>query len=321
MTLAVETAAPINPTPRNRSPFHLTDEQVRSFDDNGFLVLKQQVSGELLQRLQEAGDQWIEQGLKIPDKVVNPDQRIGDYAFAARPSGRVLYCVNYLHNKGRHASLELLGCPQVLAPVESLCGPNFLPTYESMVFKMPGDGEAVPWHQDAVFTRRWRVFNYDLYLDPSRAGSGALHVVPRSHRQIHDVCKVRDQRGWNYPGQITIEMDPGDVLIHDDMVLHGSPRVQGKALRRTIYFEFRCVEQVLAEGPWDRDWMEKRLRLTGLALRRHRERYPDASQFHWDIDAQYRPPELPDDQIDLRVVHTGHTDGSYCSAGGTIEAP
>ncbi len=66
----------------------------------------------------------------------------------------------------------MLGAPQVLAVAESLCGRNFVPTYESMVFKQEGDGEKIRWHQDAVHPRNHRIFNYDLYLDASRKGAG-----------------------------------------------------------------------------------------------------------------------------------------------------
>src|SRR5579875_4108692 len=89
----------------------------------------------------------------------------GDYVFAHRSQGPVMYRVNYLHNKGQAASLELLGSPYVLAVAESLCGPNLVPTYESMVFKEENDGEAIKWHQDAVHPRKYRISNYDLYLD------------------------------------------------------------------------------------------------------------------------------------------------------------
>src|SRR5215470_14845991 len=107
-----------------------------------------------------------------------------------------MFRVNYLHNKGQTASLELLGSPQVLAVAESLCGSNFVPTYESMVFKQAGDGEAIHWHQDAVHPRTWRIFNYDLYLDASTKDGGALKVLPGTNLYKHDVCKVEETYGW-----------------------------------------------------------------------------------------------------------------------------
>ncbi len=301
------------------SPFHLDEEQIRFFDDHGYLVLRKWIAGSLLERLQAAGDRWIEQGREWGRSHLDAhggDQREGDFAFAKRETGRVLFRVNYLHAKGEPASLELLGSPMVLGPAESLCGRNFLPTYESMVFKMPGDGEAIPWHQDAVFPKRYRVFNYDLYLDPSKSDAGALHVIPGTHREKQDICRIADAHGWNPPGMITVEMEPGDVLLHDDMVVHGSPRVIGGALRRTIYFEFRPIEQVLGEGPWDRAWIDRRLRLVPVALNRFSSRFPQSPRFDWRVDARYRPVAFRDEETELRVAHEVHTAGTFCSAGG-----
>ncbi len=200
--------APLTPT-----PYHLTEEQVAAFDRDGYLVLPGRVRGRLLALLQEAGRRWIERGLEhgVADE---------DYNWANRESGKALFRVNYVHEKGEAASLALLGSPEVLAAAESLCGRDFVPTYESMVFKMEGDGERIRWHQDAVHARRHRVFNLDLYLDPSRKGAGALWVVPGSQHARFDACALEATHGWDVPGAVEVEMEPGDILLHDTMVVH-----------------------------------------------------------------------------------------------------
>ncbi len=294
-----------------RSPYHLSQEQIHFFDANGYLVLRNWIPQDLLARLQEAGQVWIEEGLHAPED--DPNYR--DYMFARRSHGRVMFRVNYVHNKGQAASLELLGAPQVLAVAESLCGPNFVPTYESMVFKQEGDGEAIKWHQDAVHPRGHRIFNFDLYLDPSRADAGALRVIPRTQLQRQDICALTERWGWNPPGVITVEMQPGDVLLHDVMVVHGSEQVEGKALRRTIYYEFRAAEEILEDGPWDREWIDKRLRLVPLGLERYRRAYPDKEQFRWNVSPEFRPQVSADERQELKIAHIVHTGGTFCSAG------
>ena len=303
------------------SPFHLSEEQIRFFDENGYLVLRQWLSGELLERLQAAGDTWIREGEALRTRqraeavLSAADEDLArDLVFAARSEGEVFFRVNYLHNKKESASLELLGSPQVLGVAESLCGENFVPTYESMVFKKAGDGEKIPWHQDAVHTRKHRVFNFDLYLDESKAGNGALRVVPKSQKTIQDACNVAIEYAWDLPGVIQVELEPGDVLLHDVMVLHGSERTIGKNLRRTIYYEFRAAEMILEEGPWDADFIDQRLRLIPLALKKFNEHYPEHKTFTWNVSNHYRPVPLGDDKTELKVAHQYHTTGSYCSA-------
>jgi hypothetical protein len=297
----------------SRSPFHLTKEQIRFYDENGYLILRQLITGKLLARLQAAASSWIDQGMRLSagtGKVLDDD-----FGFVQRSHGQVMFRVNYFHAKGEIASLELLGCPQVLGLAESLCGPNFLPTYESMVFKQKGDGAAIEWHQDAIHPRNYRIFNFDLYIDPSRSGAGALRVIPGTQTRKQDFCHIADTYGWEVPESIEVEMESGDVLLHDVMVAHGSPQVQGKELRRTVYLEFRAAEEILEDGPWDRAWIERRMRLIPVALRSYRAMFPDAAQFQWAINDVFRPTVTDNDQAELRIAHEVHMPGAFCSAG------
>jgi hypothetical protein len=310
-TLTKLGAWPYPPPARQRTPYHLSPEQVQFFDDNGYLILRQWIPPKLLERLRAAGDAWIEHGLRArPDDPV-----FSDFGWKKGPNGRLFYAVGYIHNMGEPASLELLGSPQVMAVAESMCGPNFVPTYESMVFKMTGEGAPIHWHQDACHPRRYRIYNFDVYLDASRAGAGALRVVPRSQLGRVDVCQFDDNHGWNPPGVIEVEMEPGDALLHDVMVVHGSEHVTGKALRRTIYYEFRAAEEILEDGPWDRNWIDRRLRLIPLGLRRHQEAFPEADPYEWRISEEFRPVPSGSEAEELRVAHIKNMPGSYCSAG------
>jgi len=287
----------------------LTPEQIAFYDENGYLVLKNWIPQPMLKRLQQAGAIWIANGLAATED----DPHSPDYRFAERPMGKTMWRVDYLHNKGQVASLELLGSPQVLEVAQSLCGADFVPTYEAMVFKQEGDGAVVEWHQDAVHTRTHRIFNYDLYLDESRSGGGALWVIPKSQTRKHDVCLLSNQ--WNVPGSTEVEMAAGDVLLHDVMVVHGSPHTEGNRLRRTIYYEFRAAEEILQDGPWDRTWIDQRIRLIPLGLKRYEDQYPTDEQFQWRVSDEFRPTMSSDEEAELRVVHKVHMPGSYCSAG------
>ncbi|MEI5582503.1 MULTISPECIES: phytanoyl-CoA dioxygenase family protein [unclassified Agromyces] len=290
---------------------HLTPEQVRLFDEHGYLVLRGRIPAATLARLQEAADAWIADGRALDEG----DAAASDYQWATRGGERRMFRVDYLHAKGQAASLELLGSPAVLGIAESLAGPDLVPTYESLVFKDEGDGAAIDWHQDAVHPRTHRIFNIDVYLDASRAGEGALRVAPGSHLAPVDVCQLQEEFGWDAPGVIQVELEPGDVLVHDVMVVHGSEAVTGNRLRRTIYYEFRPAEQILAEGPWDAEWIDRRLRLLPVALREHARANPDATPFAWNVDPALRPQASDDDAAELRIAHLVHSPGSYCSAG------
>jgi hypothetical protein len=111
-------------------------------------------------------------------------------------------------------------------------------------------------------------------------------------------------------------MEPGVVLLHDVMVVHGSPRAVGKSLRRTVYYEFRAAEQILEEGPWDRDWLERRMRLIPLGAREFARSFPDAEPFNWQPKEEFQTSL--DEDADLKVAHVVHTAGAFCSATSPV---
>lgn len=96
--------------------------------------------------------------------------------------------------------------------------------------------------------------------------------------QKQDICALTERYGWDGLGVIHVEMEPGGVLLHDVMVVHGSERVEGKNLCRTIYYEFRAAEEIIEDGPWDAEWVERRLRCVPLELARFRQAFPDHDQ-------------------------------------------
>jgi hypothetical protein len=66
-------------------------------------------------------------------------------------------------------------------------------------------------------------------------------------------------------------MHPGDVIIHNILVLHGSPAAQSH-LRRVIYYEFRPAEVELAIGPHTPEYIPLKQHLL-LACLRDRRRH------------------------------------------------
>ncbi len=293
------------------SSYLLDDDQVDFYDRNGYLILRDRIPAGLLEDLRRATAGWMEQGRLH----AGPEGQDGDFRFADRDGHEVMFRVDYVHSKGSAVSLQLLGSPHILGIAESLAGPNFVPTYESLVFKAEGDGAPIEWHQDAVHPRNHRIFNIDIYLDDSLAGQGALRVVPGSQRGPADICALTERDPWDLPGAIEVELRPGDVLVHDTMIVHGSPATRGNALRRTIYYEFRPAEQILGEGPWDAGWVDTRLRLVPLGLQAYADRADAAEQYGWRIDDALRPEPVGDTEAELRVVHQAHTPGTFCSAG------
>ncbi len=81
-----------------------------------------------------------------------------------------------------------------------------------------------------------------FYLDPSDASKCVWGIPGSNHWTVDDANAdiERHNAGGTFDttGATPIPMQPGDDLLHDIAVLHGSPWAETK-LRRVLYYEFR----------------------------------------------------------------------------------
>lgn len=232
----------------------ITDEQAQFFLDNGFLVIRNVLVGEELELIQSDMMELLNKGKQgVPD---DPDYMYGK---GEKTGQSILRRIEYVIDK-KDPMKALLGHPFILRSVEKLQGPSFIPTWDSMVIKMPDEGIAVPWHRDAEPPEGCSdprpIFNVDFYLDSADLKS-CLWVIPGSnHWTKEDADKRCAQPGFDTSDSIPVPMEPGDVIFHDIKVLHGSPAGDGNALRRTIYYEFRPGEIELEFGPHTPEYLK-----------------------------------------------------------------
>jgi phytanoyl-CoA hydroxylase len=225
----------------------ITDEQAQFFLDNGFLVIRNVLVGEELSKVQS------EMAI-LYNKGMAGVENDSDYAYGkGGKSGKpVLKRIEYVVDKS-DTMKALLGHPFILRSVEKLQGNNLIATWDSMVLKAPNEGIIVPWHRDSAVpdgcmdTRP--IFNVDFYLDEADAQT-CLWVIAGSNKWSKDQAQERCNRpGFETEDAIPVPMNPGDVILHDIEVLHGSPAGDGNPLRRTVYYEFRPGEIEAEFGP------------------------------------------------------------------------
>jgi ectoine hydroxylase-related dioxygenase (phytanoyl-CoA dioxygenase family) len=186
--------------------------------------------------------------------------------------------------------------------VETLQGPDFIPTWDSLVFKLNGAGIGHPWHRDAApylaegVDQEVAAIDIGIYLDQSDI-ENCLWVVPGSHRWTEDqadqVADSLGSGGFDTSRALPIPVSAGDAIIHNIMTLHGSPASCSK-LRRVVYLEFRQIEAERAFGPHKPEYIPiKQKVLRRCILRRRQTSYGAKEQ-----PFVYRPQHLPDG-IDL----------------------
>lgn len=279
----------------------ITDNEIQFFNDNGYLILKQVIQPDELAVIQSGSQRLINQILSgaPPDVWCNRG-----------PEG-IPYYLTYLHSHPNEFSLRLLAHPFIGDLLHRIIGPDFIPCYESLVFKLPKYGSSVRWHRDGNAIRENHpIFNIDIYVDDSTVDNGCVWVIPGSHLWgIEEAQEIidRGEANFNRPDAVPAEVNAGDILLHHTKVLHGSKINTSETLRRVIYFDQRTPRWNETYRWWKPEFLMERCKLYQRALHERRIRpYPsDTEQFDYKV-----PPGMPvwkvGKNFNLRIQHSAY---------------
>ncbi len=258
----------------------ITNEQARFFRENGLLMIRNLLCPEELKALQDQTAPLVERAMA--SEVDDVDFMYKPHALTGR---KVPFRVEYVIERTA-AGKALLGHPFILRSIEKLQGPNFLPTWDSMVFKGPGQGAAIPWHRDAGpyiaddVDQDVAAINVDFYLDGSDA-TNCLWGIPGSNRWTHQQACERiaqlngggdgDTSGsFLTDGAVPLPVNPGDVLFHNILAIHGSPAAES-GLRRVLYYEFRPIDVERRHGPHKLEYIPLKQKVLDACLAHRRD--------------------------------------------------
>lgn len=196
--------------------------------------------------------------------------------------------------------LRTYGHPQLLKVAAEINGEDFAPFHECLFIKDPGLGAAVSWHQDGdtfwdspAFDENIHGFNFMAQVYGSTCVNG-VWVVPGSHKLGKvDIRKVVEEAGSErLPTALPIVCDPGDVVICNRQLVHGSFANTGFEPRVTVNFGFHRRASVLnVKGAgihseavtYDEELIRERSAVIGYAIDARSQRFPGETPY------QYKP--------------------------------
>jgi ectoine hydroxylase-related dioxygenase (phytanoyl-CoA dioxygenase family) len=94
-----------------------------------------------------------------------------------------------------------------------------------------------------LYDRSSRIVTIGIYLTESCAADGGLMVIPGSQHDRRDVAAIVREREAEAIG---ISAAPGDMVVHDTMLVHSSTALRERPRRITLYFEFREAAHVVS---------------------------------------------------------------------------
>ena len=130
---------------------------------------------------------------------------------------------------------DLLTNPKIVAHVKDILGDDVVGWGSHFFCKMPGDGKAVAWHQDASYwpltpTRAVTVW---LAIDDADVENACMRFISGSHHHGHltyrpsgshedNVLNQTVENPEQYGEPIDDILKAGQMSIHSDLLLHGS---------------------------------------------------------------------------------------------------
>ncbi len=199
----------------------LTETEIEAYHRDGYAVPAGfRLGGDELASLQAAVEQVLRDNPDAePDRIINPHLDRGQpYRL-----------------RGSRAFHDIVHDRRILDMAEAVMGSDLVLLFTHLFCKPPKSRRTVPWHQDGPF---WPVEPMAsrtvwLALDKVDAGNGAMRVIPGSHREPYRRHELVDDPDSTLNREIprpdidegaahTIELEPGQVSVHDIGIVHGS---------------------------------------------------------------------------------------------------
>jgi len=198
----------------------LTPAEVEAYRRRGQLTPAYRLPDDLMAHIRTAIEGLIED-----NPGIRPEQLVGAHVKSSADTGV----------RGREDLLACARHPDILDMVEQIIGPDII-MWGSQVFSKPaGDGYAVPWHQDGQYWPMRPLASVTVWIavDASTRRNGCLRVVPGTHRggvmaheTLSDGALALNQaivaEAFDEAAAEDVELAPGQVSLHDAMLVHGS---------------------------------------------------------------------------------------------------
>src|SRR5919106_509592 len=230
---------------------YLTDEQIASYQRDGYLALPRLIDPERVQALRRVTEAFVDRsrGLARTDSVFDLDPR----HTAGAP------VVRRIKNPADHDPLYAwvaLESP-ILDIVAELIGPSLRFHHSKLNLKGSHTGAPVEVHQDAAFYPHSNddVLAVGLLLDDATAENGAMAVLPGSHHgpiythfdtqgrfvgcfRAEDVARLDRRRA------VLLALPAGSVHIHHYRLIHWSAPNTSPGDRRLLINAYAAADAV-----------------------------------------------------------------------------
>ncbi|PHH70521.1 hypothetical protein CDD82_7055 [Ophiocordyceps australis] len=249
-------------------------DQVASFNQNGFLIVKDFLTPDQTRDLQK----WAQQ---VHDLEPSDTSDFMPYE-EINASGQRVLCRTENFVDAHSGFNSLLRGDRLVQLVGSVSGEAMRLFKEKINYKLSGSGGFAP-HIDAnAYTHIAKVKHLTVLLsvDQSSQANGCLEVVAASHDMDIPLDETTRciQDGWvKRQAWTPIELEPGQLVIFSSHLAHRSGANRSKHSRRAIYATYNCA----SEGDLHQEYYADRKReWPATHMRKAGERYEKGSRVY-----------------------------------------
>ncbi|XP_041113634.1 phytanoyl-CoA dioxygenase, peroxisomal [Polyodon spathula] len=226
----------------------LTPEQRLFYEENGFLIIKNLVPDEAIERFRTEFEKICRREVKVPGLLVMRDITIAKSEFLPDQSA-----VSKLQDFQEDQELfSYCTLPQILKYVECFTGPNIMAMHTMLINKPPDAGKKTsrhPMHQDLHYFP-FRPVDHIVCawtaMERVDRSNGCLVVLPGTHK---GTLKQHDYPDWEggvnklYHGirdydpdqhRVHVVMEKGDTVFFHPLLIHGSGMNRTQGFRKAI---------------------------------------------------------------------------------------
>jgi ectoine hydroxylase-related dioxygenase (phytanoyl-CoA dioxygenase family) len=234
----------------------LAADQVRSFEENGYLAGIPVLEGAPLEAVREAVERIQRAETPHLDLLYEVEE---DYY--RDPARNAFHCLGgWLVEPVLH---DLIFHPAATVPAAQLLGVERLRFWHDQLFyKPPRHPGVVAWHQDFSYWTRTLPMQHitiNIVLDDTSPENGCLHYVPGSHRWPllapvsfgQDMEAFRESLPPELRGRfrpVPVPLRAGEASLHHPLMVHGSYGNGSPRPRRAAVLNFMAPDTRSAEG-------------------------------------------------------------------------
>ncbi|MDZ4844933.1 MAG: phytanoyl-CoA dioxygenase family protein [Chitinophagales bacterium] len=216
-----------------------------NFSDHGFVILKNVFPENVLASIRELTSEIISYGeLKLED----PYRK---FYLSHRTDQGALHDLYQKHPEFQ----SLVKNDAILNKLTEVLGEDICMYENCLVYKPKGKRNAVPWHQDFISRpNEPRKYISWTALDDVRIENGAMKVIPGSHKfgflkwfrvkgETHhdriDLSQIDESKA------IYAELDAGDVMIFNQLLVHSSDECNSTKPRRAFRTSYIGMDEIV----------------------------------------------------------------------------